>query len=501
MESDLQPKLLARPWLITVLLAVLFVAALGIRLYDLTDLPNDFYMVRQYRSMLIARGMYYQHQANVPDWQRNMAVAQWKAEGLIEPPIMEGITALTYNLTGVQTWMGRLYASIFWLIGGLGLWLLAKEMHMRLGGLVALAYFLFVPFAVTVSRAFLPDPLMVAMIAWSLWALYCWETRRTWKWAILAGVLVGLTIFVKSVAVFPLLGAAAGLVISRGSWKRIFVDKQTWAVVGITVIPTAIYYIYGSIAGNLADQFGLRFFPSYWTDASFYGRWIFMAAGFSGFAAMFAALVGILLYPTNRQRFVAIGLWVGYIAYGFTFPYHFLTHDYYHIPIILVVAFGLIPVANVLLRGVFEQNGRMWQAVFVGILLFGVAMQMWASRNTMVVANYRDDIAYYQKLGKLIGHDKKVIEVSGDYGYRLGYWGWVKGSYWPSTMDTSLRSLAGQTAPEFSSEFAKATAGMDEFVITSLGELDKQPQLRDYLAANFPVIVEGDGYLIYNLKP
>jgi len=48
---------------------------------------------------------------------------------------------------------------------------------------------------------------------------------------------------------------------------------------------------------------------------------------------------------TNRERFIAIGLWVGYIAYGFTFPYNFITHDYYHLPIILVVAFGMIPVA------------------------------------------------------------------------------------------------------------------------------------------------------------
>jgi 4-amino-4-deoxy-L-arabinose transferase-like glycosyltransferase len=501
MESDTQPKLFGKSWFTTAFLLVLFLAALGIRLYDLTDLPNDFYMVRQYRSMLISRGMYYAHLTNIPEWQRTMAVAEWKAAGLIEPPIMEGIVALTYNLTGIQDWMGRLYASLFWLVGGIAVWLLAKEMSMRAGGIIALAYYLFVPFAVTVSRAFLPDPLMVALIAWSMWALYRWEIRRTWKSAVLAGVFMGLTIFVKSVAVFPLLGAAAGLVISRASWKRIFADKQTWVVVGITVVPSVIYYVFGSITANLGDQFGLRFFPSYWTDPTFYGRWLFMAAGFSGFAAMFAALVGILLYPMNRQRFIAIGLWAGYIAYGFTFPYHFITHNYYHLPIIIVVAFGLIPVTDFLVRQVTQKNGWFWRAAFVGILLLGVFMKMWESRNSMAVADYRADIAYYQDLGKLIGHDKKVIEVSGDYGYRLAYFGWVDGAYWPSTMDTDLRVLAGQTPPDFSAEFAKYTAGMDEFVITSLDELNRQPQLRDHLAAQYPVIAQGDGYLIYNLKP
>jgi hypothetical protein len=226
-----------------------------------------------------------------------------------------------------------------------------------------------------------------------------------------------------------------------------------------------------------------------------------MAAGFSGFTAMFAALVGILLYPAKRQRFIAIGLWIGYIAYGFTFPYHFITHDYYHLPIILVVAFGLIPVADSLVRLVAEKKGWLWQSAFVGILLFGVAMQMWASRNTMAVANFQDDVPFYQKIGQLIGHEKKVIEVAGDYGYRLKYWGWINGSYWPSQMDTELRLLAGQTSPEFSTEFAQKTAGADLFVITSLGELDKQPQLRNYLVAHYPVFAKGDGYLIYNLKP
>ena len=278
MEDAKRSSLFSKPWLTTALVVALFVAALGIRLYDLTDLPNDFYMVRQYRSLLISRGMYYEHLTTVPEWQRNLAVAQWKGEGLIEPPIMEALTALTYDFTGVQIWIGRIYASLFWLSGGLAIWLLAREMSMRGGGIIALAYYLFVPFGVTVSRAFLPDSLMVALIAWSLWALYRWEIRRTWKSAILAGILMGITIFVKSVAVFPLLGAAIGLVLSRGSLKRILADKQTWAVVGITAIPTIIYYIYGFTSNDLGSQFSLRFFPEMLKDPSFYVRWLFLAS-------------------------------------------------------------------------------------------------------------------------------------------------------------------------------------------------------------------------------
>ncbi len=501
MENDNRSKLFAKPWLMTALIVVLFVAALGIRLYDLTDLPNDFYMVRQYRSLLISRGMYYEHLTTVPEWQRNLAVAQWKGEGLIEPPIMEALTALTYNFTGVQTWIGRIYASLFWLSGGLAIWLLARKMSMRAGGILALAYYLFIPFGVTVSRAFLPDPLMVALVAWSLWALYRWETHRTWKSTLLAGIFMGITIFVKSVAVFPLLGAAIGLVLSRGSLKRILVDKQTWAVVGITVIPTIIYYIYGFTSNDLGSQFSLRFFPEMLKDPSFYVRWLFLAAGFSGFIAMFASLTGILLFPSHGPRFMAIGMWIGYIAYGLAFPYHFMTHDYYHLPLIVIVTFGLIPVADLLVRQVMQKTGWLWRAVFIGLLLFGVSMQMWLARNSMASDNYRDEAAFWQELGQTIGHEKKVVELSGDYGYRLAYWGWVSGNQWMTTGDTQLRQLAGQTPAGFSSLFAEQTDGKDLFLITNPSEWQSQADLRDYLTTHYKLIAmdEGDGYWIFDL--
>lgn len=500
--SNQHSSFFPRRWTIPVVIGILFVLALGIRLYDLTDLPNDFYMVRQYRSLLISRGMYYQTLTDVPDWKREMAVAQWKGEGLIEPPIMEGLVALTYRIIGEHLWLGRIYASLFWLTGGLAIWLLAKEMSMQEGGIIALAYVLFVLFGVTVSRAFLPDPLMVALIVWSLWALYRWETHRSWKAAVLAGILTGLAILVKSVAVFPLLGAAAGLVLSRRSLKRILTDKQTWAVAAITAFPTVLYYLYGVvILGTLGGQFALRFFPALLKDPSFYGRWLFMATGFAGFTALFASLTGILLFRSNAPRFMTIGLWVGYIVCGFVFPYYYLTHDYYHLPIIPIVAVGLIPVADHLVQQVAQQKGWWWRAAFAGILLFGVAMMMWEARNSMARDNYRDEVAYWQELGQTIGHGKSVVELSGDYGYRLAYWGWVNGAHWMTTADVNLRQLAGQQQPDFTATFAEQTAGKDLFVITSPPEWQSQAELREYLTTHYKLIAEdeGDGYWIFDL--
>ncbi len=500
MENKESTNLFSKPWLTIGLVVVLFAGGLGIRLLDLTDLPNGFYMARQYGSLLIARGMYYANLPTAPEWQRVFAVAQWKARGLIEPPIMESLTALTYRFIGEQIWVGRVYASLFWLAGGIAILLLAKDLSMRGGGIIALAYFLFLPFGMSASQAFMPDSLMTALIVWSLWSLYHWEMHRTWKSAILAGILTGIAILVKSVAVFPLLGAAVGMVLSRGSLKKILVDKKNWVVAGITAIPTLIFYYYGLfINGTLQDQFGLRFFPSLLKDPSFYVRWLFIAAGIVGVTAMLISLAGILLFRKSAARLMLIGGWIGYIVFGFAFPYHFITHEYYHLPLIPIIAIGLIPVGDLLIRQVTQQKSRLPSAMFAGLLLLGVGMNMWNERNSLVSTDYRPEIPYWQDLGNLIGHDKNIIELSGDYGYRLAYFGWVSGSLWATNADVALRTLAGQTPPDFTSTFNEETAGKDYFVITSPPEWQNQPDLRNYLTAHYQLIDQGDGYWIFDL--
>ncbi|MBI1854734.1 MAG: hypothetical protein HYR93_02520, partial [Chloroflexi bacterium] len=74
-----------------VTLIALFGLGLGIRLFDLTDLPLDFQPTRQLLSALKARGMFYQTAPNIPDWQRQMAIQQWKTKAEVEPEVFERI--------------------------------------------------------------------------------------------------------------------------------------------------------------------------------------------------------------------------------------------------------------------------------------------------------------------------------------------------------------------------------------------------------------------------
>ncbi|MDP2776059.1 MAG: hypothetical protein Q8O48_00320, partial [Anaerolineales bacterium] len=107
-------------------LLVILILGFAIRLYDLTDLPLDFHPTRQMLSALKARGMYYQTLTDVPAEERTFAIQQWKFRASVEPEFLERVVAFTYQFTGEELWVARVYSSTFWIIGAVFLFLLAR---------------------------------------------------------------------------------------------------------------------------------------------------------------------------------------------------------------------------------------------------------------------------------------------------------------------------------------------------------------------------------------
>ncbi len=208
----------SRPVVLWFTLAVIFILGFGIRLYDLTDPPLDFHATRQLFSALISRGMYYQADDSYPVWQQDIAVKAWQTKQVIEPRLLETLVAWTYRVIGTEViWVARIYSIFFWMVGGLALYLLAREMTSIDGAVIALAFYLFTPFGAIASRSFQPDPLMVMAIVIAWWTFFRWVKNPSWKTALLAGLMAGFAILVKSVAVFMLLGGMAALIlVDRG---------------------------------------------------------------------------------------------------------------------------------------------------------------------------------------------------------------------------------------------------------------------------------------------
>jgi len=499
MNSSKEQSFFRRGWLIAALI-ILFGLGLGIRLFDLTDLPLDFHPTRQLLSALKARGMFYQTAPNIPDWQRQMSLQQWKTKAEVEPEVLEHIVAFTYRFTGEQLWVPRVYSSLFWLIGGIFLFLLVRDLVSTDGALVATAYYLFFPYAVAASRSFQPDPLMVMLIIIFWWLVTRWTKTESWAFALLAGLVGGFAIYIKFVAAFFVIGAALGAVLSRFSLRELVRKPQAWTMAALGILPAAGYLFYGIVLnGFLGQQFSGRFIPSLLLSPLNYVQWATKANMAAGGVAIMLGLLSPFFVRERRARIFIYGLWIAYILFGIYFDYHIATHDYYHLPFIPIVAVSLAPIADWILSQLASLTSKQWMrfAAF-GILSYGLFATAWDIRNQMKSVDYRPEAVMWAQIGDTLGHGGGVVALTQDYGSRLAYWGWQDASIWPNSGDIDYQGVRGGSFA-FSKTFNEMTKDQFFFLVTDFAEFNRQPQLKAQLT-DFAVYAQGDGYVIYNLR-
>ncbi|CAG0945309.1 hypothetical protein ANRL1_02246 [Anaerolineae bacterium] len=482
-----------------VTLVLLLTLGLGIRLYDLTDLPLDFHPTRQLLSALKARGMYYETLTDVPAEQRSFAIQQWKFRAAIEPEVIERLTALTYQFTGEQLWVARIYSSLFWVIGAVFLFLLARRLTSVDGALAATAFYLFAPYAVTASRSFQPDPLMTALIVVFWWAVYKWSDEpASYKWAIVAGLFGGLAIYVKFVAAFFVIAGGLGSALRQDSLRAVARRPQIYVMALFGIVPGAAYIIYGVwVAGFLGQQFGGRFIADYFLSPSYYLGWIGMLNLVIGSTALVFSLIGLFFFENESRRF-ALALWAGYFVFGLYFNYHISSHDYYSLPLIPIVALSLAPLAG----WFFTQLTRLTESRFArlaayGVLLLGLFATLCNLRAEMKRVDYRPEAGMWVEIGRLIG-DRNTVGLTEDYGSSLAYWGWKNPTPWQTYGDVVYHADLRGAESDFEGTFADVTSKKELFLVTDFDELKRQPLLKEKLSG-YPVFAEGDGYVIYDL--
>ncbi len=491
--------------LVPVLVVILLLLGMAVRFIDFTDLPLDFATTRQLHSLIMARGLYYEMDTpdtlSMPQDKRGFGINTGNAESRIEPPIMEYLTAYTYRLIGQEnTLVPRLYSMLFWVIGGIPLFLLARKLMNINGAFAALAAYLFIPFGVYASRSFQPDPLMVMCIIWALYFQKRWSDNQIFKNAILAGVFTGIAVFVKAPAVFFVGFSFVGLVLSKG-FKNWIKNPQIYIMAALALLPAILFNaLSATVGGNAGPIFGTRFFPEYFTDPKWYSNWLKMAKSVVGYFPLILGVLALFLIKVKQDRVFYFCLWMGYALYGFTFAYHIYTHNYYHLPLIPILTLGIGFFFSVIFETFEIVNPKFfWRVPLMLVLLASLAICVQVSRGMLIANDYRNESKYWTDLGTRIGGNSSVIALTHDSGYRISYWGFVNPKLWPTAGDRTIKSLVGATDPGFLQMFKEFTADKDYFLVTLVGELESQPDLREHLFSSFPY-QQGDGYYLFDLR-
>ena len=495
-------------WSLALTLILIFGIALTIRAYDITDLPLDFHPSRQLFSAIKARGMFYETLPDIPNEKREFAIQEWKTKVTIEPEIVEYIAVFFYRLTGKeQLWIPRMVSVLFWLVGGIFIYLLARDLVSTDGAILSLVFYLFAPYGIYASRSFQPDLLMVMLIVAFWWLIYRWADltpspspiRRgeSWKLAILAGLIGGLAVFVKFVAAFFVIGGALGALFGRYKLRELIRNPQVWAIGVLGVIPGAAWILYGKfVLGLFGGDMSGRFIPSLLGSLAFYAQWQVKAAAVAGGIGIMLGLLGVLLV-SGRAKFFLLGLWGSYIVFGLYFNYHISTHDYYSLPLLPIVALSLAVVGDRFFAYLAGASQGWVRSALSLVLLYGILSTVWTVRNQMKSVDYRPQEAMWLEIGETL-QGGSVEALTQDYGTWLAYWGWQNATIWPSYGDLYQASVRGSQR-DIDRLFDEVAASKTHFLVTDMDDFRKQPELRARLAY-YSVVAQGDGYLIYDLQ-
>jgi 4-amino-4-deoxy-L-arabinose transferase-like glycosyltransferase len=493
-------------------LVLLLVLGAILRLINLNAPPLDFHSTRQLRNSLVARAIYYDHLPNADPQKKALAESFQRAVGQYEPPITESIVGFTFLLTGGESFaIPRIYGTIFWLLAGLALFDLARRMSSPVSALVALTFYLVLPFAVQASRSFQPDPLMTSSFVIGLYFLYRWmeeaapntatqpavlqnsSSKQSWKWTILAALFLGFAVLVKVVIAF-LVGTAAIAAVLVAFGIRFWRSLQVWVMATLMVIPGIGYYVLGHPGRST------EYFFSWTVDLiklilsiHFYADWLGFVGSLFGLTILFLSLAGMLIAPP-RARWLLLSLWIGYLLYGLTLPFQMFTHSYYHIQLIPVVALGLACIAETAVARA-SSLPRAWKAALFVLMIVITGYQSWIARSNLVAEDFSHASATWVSIGKALPASAKVIGLTQDYGYDLMYWGWRKVALWP--LATDLSSVKNGSR-DLISRFDDLTAGQDYFLVTAFAQLDHQPNLKKVLDG-YTIAAQGDGFILYDL--
>jgi hypothetical protein len=192
-----------------------------------------------------------------------------------------------------------------------------------------------------------------------------------------------------------------------------------------------------------------------------------------------------------------MGIWFGYILYGFTLSYHISTHYYYTLPIIPLLGVTLGAVAEWVF-GWIRRTKLIW-IVWVGTVIV-VILGISGGYYILSKKDFRGDPPYYQKVADFVDPEDKIVALSQDYSYRLSYFGWRYVLPWKGTEDLRYIELRDSEVDPFSKRFAEYATGYDYFIVTRMKDFRKQTNLYDELYGHYPVVEEGGGYVIFNLR-
>jgi 4-amino-4-deoxy-L-arabinose transferase-like glycosyltransferase len=281
---------------------------------------------------------------------------------LEKSPLIYWLIAISYKIFGAFDWAARIpvalaCVALAWLTAAFGTWAFGKRAGLYAGLAVATSIGLFL-----FTRILIPDVMLTATIALSMWALLRAldeEEARPRLWAFLLAASLGIGLLLKSAIalVFPAGAAFVYLMLTRQLFARkVWRRLHPWSGLAVMLLIAAPWHVLATLRNPPYFDFTMRSAPGeyhgflwfyfmneqvlrflnlrYPHDYNTVPRlyfWLFHLLWLFPWSVYFPAIAKLKFKPQDRAgrtRLLAL-CWTGFLMVFFTFS---TTQEYYSMP-------------------------------------------------------------------------------------------------------------------------------------------------------------------------
>jgi 4-amino-4-deoxy-L-arabinose transferase-like glycosyltransferase len=394
------PKLL---WLILLL-------GIAARCYHLTSPFADWHQYRQFDTAAIARN-FAENSLNVfypqVDWRGN-------SRGYVEVEFQAFtfMVAGLYRVFGVHEWLARILNMFFYAGTAILLFRLTLAVFDRRAALFAAAFYSVLPLAYSVSHNFQPDTFMVFCTLAAIYYFWRWTEEAEWKWLTVSGAGLALAVLIKPFYLY------AGVPLIYLCWRKFgwrFLRKpELWIYAALVSAPMVAWYIHAyqfwTVDGNTFGIFGGRIKGMYLggdtpsTSTLLHNlswRLVWEIATPPGILLL---LAGLSARPQSRN-YVFHWWALGFLATIPMVPAGHSGHNYYQLPLVLIVAAAMgYGMARLMDRRLLSHGGVALACLAIaGFCVWGVRPMIASG------AEMQDRIAFGKRVAQLAPADALIV--------------------------------------------------------------------------------------------
>ncbi|MEP7077410.1 MAG: glycosyltransferase family 39 protein [Chthoniobacterales bacterium] len=478
------------------LLVAIAVVAMGVRLIHIDQPFVDNWSWRQSDVAAIARNF----EQNGFHFSRPQIDWAGNAEGYVgtEFPVLPFLAALSYKCIGVQEWIGRSQALVFFAASLPFFYLLVRDLFGRTAAVWSVFFLSFAPLSIVAGRAFMPDvpSLSLALVGMYFFQRSIRRDENASLWA--SAFLLSVSLLIKLPS--AVIGAPLFYVAWRRFGFRLFREPRLWLFALIVLVPPAAWYWH---AHQIADQF----YPHHFFGAG--GVRIMSASWYWKIAAQTA---GSTLTPVLLVLAVA-GAWaMGRTSNALIFHWWFAAmlafifvvgwgnrHQWYQLPLVPIAAiYAGFAAARWQQKFGSHRLAAAASAVLI-IVAFGASSFLAARPFYAPVARELRELGF--ELRAITPPDALVVAAdNGDP--TVFYYAERKG--WHFTEDEGIYYGEPSDSAQAISDLDNLRRHGANYLVFTSGTrwwLDYYAEFAEHVSRNAAVVRETDHFLIYRLNP